>query len=257
MSSPKEEKAKIQVFWQPGCSSCLRTKEFLEKQHIEFESIDVLNDPGGLEKLHALGARSVPVVALAGKYTFCQSFNDVIRFLDLKTKMLDPLPPQELVYKINLVLLAAQRLARQFHNEQFVTDFKNRNRSPRGLSYHIFKVAQMGVEAAHQKELLFEGFNETAPSEWSAEQIVAWGETVRLELLAWWHDEPQKELLYLVPTYYGSRTMHDVLERTAWHAAQHTRQLAFMLESYGVQPNQALTQDELSGLPVPDAVWDR
>ena len=81
--------AKIKVFWQPGCSSCLRTKEFLTKQGIEFESIDVHNDPGGLEQLTELGARSVPVVALGGKYTLCQSINDVIKFLDLKTKKID------------------------------------------------------------------------------------------------------------------------------------------------------------------------
>jgi phytoene dehydrogenase-like protein len=37
--------ARVQVFWQPGCSSCLRTKEFLTKQGIDFESIDVHNDP--------------------------------------------------------------------------------------------------------------------------------------------------------------------------------------------------------------------
>jgi Glutaredoxin and related proteins len=78
--------AKIKVFWQPGCSSCLRTKEFLTKQGIEYESIDVHNDPGGREQLAALGARSVPVVSLGSKYTLCQSINDVIRFLDLKQK---------------------------------------------------------------------------------------------------------------------------------------------------------------------------
>jgi hypothetical protein len=48
-----------------------------------------------------------------------------------------------------------------------------------------------------------------------------------------------------------------VLERTAWHAAQHTRQLIIMLESHGITPDRPLTNDDLAGLPVPDEVWDR
>ena len=51
--------------------------------------------------------------------------------------------------------------------------------------------------------------------------------------------------------------MHDVLERTAWHAAQHTRQLALILDTYGIVPIDPLTAADLEGLPVPDEVWDR
>ena len=51
--------------------------------------------------------------------------------------------------------------------------------------------------------------------------------------------------------------MHEVLERTVWHAAQHTRQLALILKSHGIKPDGPLTPDNLAGLPVPDEVWDR
>ena len=140
------QSARVQVFWQPGCSSCLRTKEFLTKQGIDFESIDVLNDPTGMEKLHALGARSVPVVALGGRFTFCQSFNDVIKFLDLKTKLMDPLPPEQLIAKLDTVIQVAQRLIKQFSTEQLRENFRDRNRNPADTAFHIFRVAQMGVD---------------------------------------------------------------------------------------------------------------
>jgi glutaredoxin len=249
--------ARVQVFWQPGCSSCLRTKEFLTKQGIDFESIDVHNDPDGMAKLRALGARSVPVVALGGRYTLCQSFQDVVKFLDLKTKLMDPLPPEQLVAKLDMVIQAAARFIPQFSESQLRENFRNRNRNPAGTVFHIFRVAQMGVEAAKGIELKFEGFNEVPPLAWTAEDIAHWGMKVRGELHAWWDGEADRTLQRLVPTYYGKRTMHDVLERTTWHAAQHSRQIMLMLETYGVTPDRALTAEDLAGLPVPDEVWDR
>jgi hypothetical protein len=62
---------------------------------------------------------------------------------------------------------------------------------------------------------------------------------------------------YTVQTYYGTRPFHEVLERTAWHAAQHTRQVMLMLGSHGIEPDGPLTAADLEGLPVPHEVWDR
>jgi hypothetical protein len=148
-------------------------------------------------------------------------------------------------------------LIQQFKPEQLRENFRNRNRNPAGTAFHIFRVAQMGVEAAHQIDLKFESFNEVAPDDWNASDLAKWGETVRVELLAWWAKEDNRSLDYLVSTYYGRRTMHDVFERTAWHAAQHTRQMTLMLETYGITPDRPLSAEDLKGLPVPDEVWDR
>lgn len=259
MQSTTQGAARIKVFWQPGCSSCLRTKEFLTKQGIEFESINVHNNPAGMAELEALGARSVPVVALAGKYTLCQSFNDVIKFLDLKVKLVDPLPPAQLVQKLELVLNATARYTRQFSEPQLREMFRNRNRTPGGTAFHIFRVAEMGLEAAQGIELRFEGFNDAPPPQWTALDIATWGLQVRDRLTAWWQQQQAHDasLDFRVPTYYGQRPMHDVLERTAWHAAQHTRQVMMMLQSHGIEPDTPLTQTDLAGLPLPDEVWDR
>src|SRR5262245_66648086 len=88
---------KIKVFWQPGCTSCLRTKEFLTKSGVEYESINVHGNAAGMEELQKLGARSVPVVARGGKFVFAQSLADVIKFLDLKVKQQERLSPEDLV----------------------------------------------------------------------------------------------------------------------------------------------------------------
>jgi glutaredoxin len=256
-TSQNNSSARIRVFWQPGCSSCLRTKEFLTRHGIEYESIDVHNDPAGRAALAALGARSVPVVALGQKYTLCQSINDVIRFLDLKTNPTPPLPPDVLVARLAHVLDANARYTRQFGAKHFREPFRNRNRTPAGLTFHVFRVAEMGVDAAHQIELRFEGFDDAPPPDWQVEDIARWGESVRDSLAAWWEQETDRTLLYDVPTYYGRRTMHEVLERTAWHSAQHTRQVMLMLQSEGVSVDRPLTAEDLAGLPLPDEVWDK
>lgn len=256
-ASEQHNPARIQVFWQPGCTSCLRVKEFLGSQGIEFQSIDVHNNPDGLEQLRALGARSVPVVALGGRYTLAQSLRDVITFLDLKTRVMETLPPEELVAKLDLVLTTAARLTQQLSETQLRSVFRNRNRSVGALMFHVVRVAELGLQAAQQQELRFESFDDLPPENWDGDDLVRWSEEIRQQLQNWWHYEPRKALNYRVPTYYGRRSMHEVLERTAWHAAQHTRQLALILESHGIEPDRPLGAEDLAGLPVPEEVWDR
>ena len=50
--------------------------------------------------------------------------------------------------------------------------------------------------------------------------------------------------------------MQEFYERTAWHAAQHARQLQLVLESIGLAPDRPLTDEDLAGLPLPTSVWE-
>ncbi len=100
---------RIRAFWQPGCTSCLRMKEFLTKHGVEYESINVHGNPEGMEQLRALGARSVPIVARGNQFVFAQSLGDVIEFLRLDIRLPERLSPDDLIKKIELVLAAAAR----------------------------------------------------------------------------------------------------------------------------------------------------
>ena len=57
-------------------------------------------------------------------------------------------------------------------------------------------------------------------------------------------------------TYFGTHSMQVVLERTAWHPAQHTRQLMLILDTLDIEPDGRLTAADLAGLPLPDKAWD-
>lgn len=247
--------ARIKLFWKPGCSSCLRTKEFLTKQGIAFVPVNAENNPEALAELKALGARGLPVISLGERFTLCQSFGEVLKFLDLQLRLADPLPGAELFAKLEVVHTTAARITRQFPASQLTQTFRNRNRTKGGLAFHIFRVVEMGLDAADGKGMNVEHFNDQPPAQWSGQDIADWGEKVRDRALAWWNANPQRDLKQRVPTYYGEPEMHDMLERMVWHAAQHTRQLALMLEDGGTAPDHPLTAEDLRGLPVPDQVW--
>ena len=100
----------IRVFWAPGCTSCLRTKEFLTRQGVAYEAINAASDPGAAEAMRTLGARSVPVVAVGDRWIYPQKISDVVAFLGLDVAPEERLPPEELIRRIRIVLPAAQRL---------------------------------------------------------------------------------------------------------------------------------------------------
>ena len=82
----------LKVYWQPGCSSCLKTKEFLLENGIEFESINVLEDETGFRDLEALGLRLVPVVARGPDWANGAVFREVARIAGFEWQSPPPEP---------------------------------------------------------------------------------------------------------------------------------------------------------------------
>lgn len=253
---PPFDANRIRVYWQPGCTSCLRTKEFLTKQGITYDSMNVQNNPQAREEMQRLGARTVPLVALGDRFTLCQSFGDVLRFLNLDMKLLpDPLPAPELMRKLDMVLTAAARYTRQFPGDQLKVQFRERMRSIGDTCFHTFRVAEMALDPCEGRFFSNAGFVDRASEDWRFDDIADWGLKVRDRVNAWWAKQPPTDLRYPVETYYGPRELLDVMDRTTYHAAQHARQLMLMLESLGIPPDRPLTMDDLKGVPVPEAAW--
>lgn len=99
---------KLRVYWRPGCSSCVRVKEFLTGLGVPYESINVSATPQAMEELRELGVRTVPVVARGREYVFAQELVDVSRFIGREVEF-RRLPAPELVDRWLAVLTAAQR----------------------------------------------------------------------------------------------------------------------------------------------------
>lgn len=249
---------RVRVFWQPGCSSCLRTKEFLSKHGVAYESINVHGNAAGMEELRKLGARSVPIVARGGQFVFAQTLTDVIKFLNLDIRLQERLSPEELVGKLRIVLPAAARYLQQIPADCLDQPFRNRNRPVRALGHHVFRIVEAFLEAVHDgRELTYERImQEAAPALRSGADLARYGADVLTRVDRWWENCADRSCDALMDTYFGRHSMHVVLERTAWHPAQHTRQLMLILDTLNIEPEGRLTAADLAGLPLPDKAWD-
>ncbi len=212
-----------------------------------------------MEALQRLGARSVPVVAVGGNFVLAQSLADVAELLGLDYDATPKLSADELVPRLDTVLAAAGRLVRQIPHENLAHELRNRKRSMRQLSYHIFRIADAFLEVTIEAGETLERnhLNATVPDDMlTTDQIAAYGEIVRERLAAWWEAETDRACARTVTVYWGEQKLHQVLERTTWHPAQHVRQIAMLLDELGIAPDGPLTPADLAGLPLPEKVWD-
>jgi glutaredoxin len=249
---------KVRVFWQPGCTSCLRTKEFLANNGVDFESINVHGNAEGMEELRKLGARSVPIVARGDRFVFAQTIGDVIEFLGLNVRQQERLGPGALMKKMDLVLTSAARFIRQIPAPELDKPFRNRNRPIRVLAHHVFRIVEGFLESMQDGgQLTYERIMEDAsPSIRTGEDIARYGEGVLARAKQWWDAYPDPSCQRMMDTYFGRHPVHVVLERTVWHPAQHVRQLMLILEALNMEPDRRLTAADLAGLPLPEKAWD-
>ena len=241
------------VYWQPGCSSCVQAKEFLKKHGIMFESINVREDKNATADLARLGAASIPVITRGDDFSFAQEIRDLADFVGVKLTCVQ-LPPAKLNKKIDLILAAAQRFVKQIPADTLWVNLPGRHRNCLDLAYHIFVIPTAFLDAVRGGAVTFEHFERMPPPELdTVESVSTFGQAVREDFAAWWREG-------IVPgtvnTYYGVQPSQGVMERTAWHAAHHCRQLMAVVADAGVEPDGPLGEAELGGLPLPDEVYD-
>ncbi len=248
----------LRVYWRPGCSSCVKVKEFLSQLGVDYESIDVAARPEAMAELAVMGVRTVPVVARGKQYTFAQALEDVSRFVG-KEVTIERLPPEVLLKKWLNVLAAAQRHVLQLPATRLAERATpGRDRSIRDLAYHVYQVPDAFLQAVENSvEDLTSVYNAPPPPQVKAvEQIRSYGAGVAGRLQRWWTALPDKACRQTVKTYYGERPLHELLERCSWHSAQHARQILSVLERFGIQPDGPLTAADYAGLPMPKGLWE-
>lgn len=247
----------VRVFWAPGCTSCLRTKEFLARRGVAFESVNVAARPEAMQELAALGARSIPVVSRGADWVYAQSLNDVTGFLGIAAAEGARLAPAALAKRVNIVLPKAMGFVRQLPDDVLDGPFRDSWAPPRGLAHHVFRIVEAFLESVQTPcelgyDQIMAGTHEVVPGQ----DVVGYGQQVLDRFNAWWAGAQGADFAAPMATYYGPQTLHEVLERTTWHSAQHARQLMVVIESLGLAVEEPLTAADLADLPLPEKAWD-
>jgi glutaredoxin len=254
----RDEDEPIRVYWQPGCTSCLRTKEFLTRHGVRFVSRNVLEDETALGELARFGLKQVPVVTRGKEWADGQVLKDVARLAGIALGGPKLLSVPELRKRLDAILSGAERFLGQLPQQELKTHLANRPRSYADLAFHIFNIADAFLEHEAGIPLTFDAYNRVPPPEMRDKSALnAYGQDVRRRLDAWFAGPgASRDWNARADVYYGTQTMHEFLERTTWHAGQHARQLMWGLERLGIEPERPLGPEIFEGLPMPANVWD-
>jgi glutaredoxin len=257
MQSVQQSGDVIRVYWQAGCTSCLRTKEFLASRGIPFVSRNVLADKSALDELARFGVRQVPIVTRGDSWANGQILEDVSKLVGITDLNVQMLPTRELKQRLDHVLEGAQRFFAQIPDEHLGAHLPNRPRSYSELTYHVFNIVDAFLEEKDGKPLEYASyFRLPAPGDGRAE-ILAYGADVHRRLNEWFSGRGRQcEWGAPADVYYGRQSQHQFLERTTWHSMQHARQLMWVVERLQIAPDQPFPSAMYAGLPIPEQVWE-
>jgi len=247
----------IRVYWQTGCTSCLRTKEFLAARGIPFLSRNVLADPSAFAELARFKLRQVPIVTKGDQWANGQILGDVAKLVGITDLNVQMLSTREMKQRLDQVLEGTRRFYAQVPEEHLGTQLPNRPRSYSELAYHVFNIVDAFLEEKDGTPLEYESYYRLpAPGDGRAE-ILAYGADVHRRLNEWFAGRGRQcEWGTLADVYYGRQSQHQFLERTTWHSMQHARQLIWVLQRLGIEPDQPFDPALYAGLPMPEQVWE-
>ena len=250
----------VKVYWQPGCSSCLKTKEFLKDNGVEFKSVNVLEDKSGFEDLQRFGVKLVPVVAKGDQWANGAVFRDVAKVAGFNYSSHKMLDPKIMVDKVKSINFFAREFLEQIPEDKLDTLLPGRPRSYRQLVYHVFNIPDVFLDRVeHNKPYTYEALLSILPKDMKTKSdLMDYGNKVYERFDKWWKRDGDK-VNFDQPgnVYYGEVNLHEVLERTGWHSGQHVRQINLLLkEKLSINPKQTLDETIFEGLPMPKNIWD-
>jgi DinB superfamily len=221
-------------------------------------SRNILADDGALDELLALGTRQLPVIARGQSWVNGQSLKEIARLVGIDLGVVRHLPPAELVRRIHLVLDGAARFFAQIPVQHLDDQLPGRPRSYAQLAWHLFNVIDAFLEHEEGIALRATAYNRVPEPGTTRQQILGYGADVRARLEAWWQSaKTRTDWASRANVYYGPVSRQEFLERTTWHAGQHSRQLMWILEDkLHVPPDRPIDPATWIGLPMPEKVWD-
>jgi glutaredoxin len=245
----------ISVYWSPGCSMCLNTKEFLEKRGVPYESVNCVESPVAREELAAVGLRGLPVVRKGKRFSYVQSLDVVAEFLDLPRGDRRLPAKDELIERWETILELARPIVTGFTDEELARRAtKAKPRTVFVLSSHVYQIPEVFVRIIDEGLVEYEDLqNKPRADILTRDDLLAFIDQTMTTFQDWRERSGAAAIPETVLTYYGEQPSYRVLERAVWHSAQHVRQLDTVAAGLGGEfrvPHE-LYQD----LPMPERLW--
>jgi hypothetical protein len=209
-----------------------------------------------MERLRRLGVARVPAVAVGERAAHGWNPPAYAELLGIPYTEREMLPPAELAARLDTVLATAESLVRQFDARHVAHVPPERKRTVGDLGFHVFRLSLAYVDAMERGTFPETWLLDAAPPDLvDGPAIARYGGLVRGRLAGWFQGAAPGEFKRVIDVYYGPQSGHELLERTAWHAGQHLRQLYVLADRLGVTPPTPLPARTFEGLPLPDAIW--
>ena len=247
-------RAEVSIYWKPGCSSCLKAKEFVEEQGIAYESINVIEDEQAMQEVLGAGLRSIPVVRKGSKYIYAQSLDEVAGLLGISRDHVR-LPHDQLLERWDTVLDRAKVIISAFSAELLERPaIAVRQRSIKEVCSHIFQINEAFLMSLEDETVDARALGtDPRDSIVTKADLIEYIEAVHTRYRNWLSAGGLQKIPERMPTYYGEQASGQVLERAVWHSAQHARQLDHVAAGLGAELE--IPAELYAGLPMPKRLW--
>jgi hypothetical protein len=191
------------------------------------------------------------VVSHGDRFVYAQSLEDVARFLGLLA-LPAPLPPATTLPRIARFLEIAQLEAAALPTGLLELRWPGReDRAVADLAWHVPMIAEATLCALQGGRLEYAWFERQPEGIQRAPVPIAAQAKATAERWTALAIGKAATLPTTLDTYYDMQPLAAVLERTAWHMAQHLRQLQGWLLAQGHEPAAPLQPEDTADLPMP------
>ncbi len=219
--------------------------------------MNVLGNDAAQAELEALGVSVVPATVLGERVVHGWNPAALAELVGVPYDGAPALAPRELAGALENLLYHNQTVIKQVGREKLESlRHPERPRLLRDLAFHVFRLSAAFVDTMEQGYFPHEWLVENAPRDMlTGQDVAAYGEQVRARIRDWFEAAGEELFGRMANTYYGEQKVHELLERTTWHAGQHLRQVYSLLEEDGLIPPGTLPDALFEGLPMPAELW--
>ena len=196
-----------------------------------------------MDELLAMGIRSLPVTIIGEQPIVGYSPNKISEALGLGVK-LAPRDPDQTIPLLGRVMEAFRRAVRQMPDDKLNWTAPDRDRPMSQFVYHVFRWGERTMEAVDSGVYAPVMDDEVGLSYESFQDLADFGTQVLERYFEWSANQALVALRNHPPLASDDKTVAERLDVITGHAVQHLRQLYWVMDEFGVGPEDRIPDSE-------------